>query len=369
MIVTPLHPGLQSPFPARLHRFHLRSTCPSEINSNVFPSPFTRSSADNPSNQVPATMNAAYGFQSVTSGINCAGIDGNTPLEHELFITYYAAQGVGLSVGNMHYTSGKFLPLNSDPTPQIVTELSHHIPAGDADNFSGSLLNNVALNSIGIVVSKRVVQEEAHEGKPTCVFVMRHTDYNPMTGKLCKFLLEYWCRPVCNLVKAMNIIQLGKEMSVHGYVVGKDIQTDMRGNKEVKMYTFQVEVYSISVATGHETVRAGANLATPNATSLTKGGRVRLQRATDNPSSSGPASSPTPGSSSNASLTLAGFLSPVPLYGLPQPTPENQAELASYLHQVSTLPGNENVNPSGNSNEAGPSTTQPMGRASKRGRL
>lgn len=116
----------------------------------------------------------------MNSGINCAGIDGNTPLEHELLITHYAAQGVGLSIGNMHFASGKFFPLNSDPVPRMVTELSHAITAGNADSFPGSLTNKVSLNSIGVVVNKCIVQEEAFDGKPTCVFVMRHTDYNPL---------------------------------------------------------------------------------------------------------------------------------------------------------------------------------------------
>lgn len=111
----------------------------------------------------------------MNSGINCAGIDGNTPLEHELLITHYAAQGVGLSIGNMHFASGKFFPLNSDPVPRMVTELSHAITAGNADSFPGSLTNKVSLNSIGVVVNKCIVQEEAFDGKPTCVFVMRHT--------------------------------------------------------------------------------------------------------------------------------------------------------------------------------------------------
>ncbi|EGF98584.1 uncharacterized protein MELLADRAFT_113437 [Melampsora larici-populina 98AG31] len=282
--------------------------------------------------QVPATVNAAYGFQSVTSGLNCAGIDGNAPLEHDLLITYYAAQGVGLAVGNMHYTSGKFLPLNGDAVPRLVTELSHHIPAGDADTFSGCLTNNVALNSIGIVVSKRVLHKEAHEGKPTCVFLMRHTDYNPMTGKLCEFLLEYWCRPVRNLAKALNIIQLGKEMSIHGYIAGKNIQSEVIGGKEV---------YSLSVATGHESIRAGATLTTPTATRLTKGGRVRLQR---------PPTLIAPGISTVMS----------------KPTAEDQAALASYLHQVSTPAGDENVNILADANAAGPINPQPNAQRTKR---
>ncbi|EGG01348.1 uncharacterized protein MELLADRAFT_92564 [Melampsora larici-populina 98AG31] len=298
--------------------------------------------------QVPTTVNAAYGFRSVTSGINCAGINGSSPLEHELFITYYAAQGIGLAVGNMHYTSGKFLPLNGEPIPRIVTELSHHIPAGDADTFSGCLTNNVSLNSIGIVVSKRVVQEEAHEGKPTCVFLMRHTDYNPMTGKLCEFLLEYWCRPVQNLVKALNIIQIGKETSVHGYIAGKHIQSNIVGGREVKSYTFQVEVYSISVATGHESIRAGATLATPTATRMTKGGRVRLARATET----------TP---HNGNIFELHCVSPSALHAsgavepMPKPTAEDHAALASYLQQVANAATDENVNPTADAMVAGPS--------------
>lgn len=60
-------------------------------------------------------------------------------------------------------------------------------------------------------------------------------------------MLEYWCRPVRNLAKAMNIIQVGKEMSVHGYIYGKNSKTDSVGEREVKTYTFQVEVCPVSL--------------------------------------------------------------------------------------------------------------------------
>lgn len=50
-----------------------------------------------------------------------------------------------------------------------------------------------------------------------------------------------------NLAKAMNIIQVGKEMSVHGYIYGKNSKTDSVGEREVKTYTFQVEVCPVSL--------------------------------------------------------------------------------------------------------------------------
>ncbi|EGG05328.1 uncharacterized protein MELLADRAFT_107559 [Melampsora larici-populina 98AG31] len=306
--------------------------------------------------EVSLTLSAAYGYRSVNSGINCAGIDGSTPLEHDLLITYYAAQGVGMAVGNMHFASGKFFLLNHESIPRLITELSHEIPAGDSDNFSGCLTNNVALNSIGIIVSKRVVQEDAHDGKATTVFLMRHTDYNPMTGKICEFLLEYWCCPVRNLAKAVNIIQLGKEMTVHGYLAGKLVKAESVGDKEIKSYIFQVDVHSMSVASGHETIRVGASLATPTATKMTKGGRVRLQRATEGANGE-PNSSPTPSTSANtggASLALAS--SPMVSSssiggGIPSSTAEDEAALAAYMHDVSTLAPTD----LGTGNSAGPS--------------
>ncbi|KAH9813164.1 hypothetical protein DFH28DRAFT_930350 [Melampsora americana] len=250
----------------------------------------------------PGSQSSQSGYSTVTSGLNCTGIDGASPFEHPILLSSYASAGTGLSVGEIYVLKAKLLAANAPRIPHAIHEQSHHIHAGSAETFPGNLINNVAISSIGVITDRRTVQEAAHGGKPTTVSIIRHTDWDPMAGDNVEFHIEYWCRPVRNLAKVLNLFQKGREVTINGFITGNDRER----------HILQVDVYSVSVATGHENVNTPTTFAGTAQTRTTKAGRVRLPRldfpavhtrnaATSLPSPT-PLSSQSPGTSQQSEV-------------------------------------------------------------------
>ncbi|EGF98371.1 uncharacterized protein MELLADRAFT_69355 [Melampsora larici-populina 98AG31] len=230
------------------------------------------------SGMIASTLNANVGYRVGQTGISCGGIEGNDAHEHPTHLTSFSGSGTAVTVGEMYFAKGKFFAPNNPTPSNCVHEFSHVVHLGNSEAFPGALINNTAVSSIGIILSKRVIQEPAHDGKPTTICIVRHTDYNPVTGTNIGFQMEYWCRPVRNLAKVQNLFQQGREMTIMGYVTGKDVARHM----------WQVDVYAISVATGAESVSTPNGNGTAGVAQTTAAGRVRLPRYTAPvPSSSG----------------------------------------------------------------------------------
>ncbi|EGG00445.1 uncharacterized protein MELLADRAFT_67841 [Melampsora larici-populina 98AG31] len=230
---------------------------------------------------VASTLSANVGYRVANSGIGCSGIEGNEPFEHPVQLTAYTGSGVVVTVGDMYFAKAKFFAPNDLTPTSAVHEHSHVVHLGNAETFPGALINNTAISAIGIIVSKRVVQEANHEGRPTTVCIVRHTDYNPVVGANVEFNIEYWCRPVRNLTKAQNLFQRGREVTLFGYITGKDVQRHM----------WQVDVYAVSVATGHESLSTPTAGTSTAVSQTTAAGRVRLPRYSAAVGNNSPASS------------------------------------------------------------------------------
>ncbi|EGG05933.1 uncharacterized protein MELLADRAFT_63753 [Melampsora larici-populina 98AG31] len=204
------------------------------------------------SGMIASTLNANVGYRVAQTGISCGGIEGNDAHKHPTHLTSFSGSGTAVTVGEMYFAKGKFFAPNNPTPSNCVHEFSHVVHLGNSEAFPGALINNTAVSSIGIILSKRVIQEPAHDGKPTTICIVQHTDYNPVTGTNIEFQMEYWCRPVRNLAKVQNLFQRGREMTIMGYVTGKDVARHM----------WQVDVYAISVATGAE-LKLSPDLSTP----------------------------------------------------------------------------------------------------------
>ncbi|KAH9821839.1 hypothetical protein DFH28DRAFT_1079040 [Melampsora americana] len=192
----------------------------------------------------PGSQSSQSSYSTVTSGLNCTGIDGASPFKHPILLSSYASAGTGLSVGKIYVLKAKLLAANAARIPHAIHKQSHHIQAGSAETFPGNLINNVAISSIGVITERCTVQETAHGGKPTTVSIIWHTDWDPMAGGNVEFHIEYWCRPVRNLVKVLNLFQKGREVTINGFITGNDHEC----------HILQVDVYSVLVATGRENV-------------------------------------------------------------------------------------------------------------------
>ncbi|EGG09087.1 uncharacterized protein MELLADRAFT_61328 [Melampsora larici-populina 98AG31] len=214
------------------------------------------------------TLTAQSGFRTVESGINCSGIGTDEAAEHAILLTAFSGLGVGLSVGEMYGLKCKIIAPNLPRPPYFIHEMSHHVHVGNAETFPGNLIDNTAISSTGIITEKRIEMEVAHGGKPTIVSIIRHTDWNPMTSTNIEFNIEYWCRPVRNLLKTQNLFQRGREVTINGFITGYDRTRHM----------IQVDIMAISVCSGPENIN-NSNPGPGTAESrTTRGGRVRLPR-------------------------------------------------------------------------------------------
>ncbi|KAH9815152.1 hypothetical protein DFH28DRAFT_928259 [Melampsora americana] len=236
-----------------------------------------------------ASQSGNTGFRTVQSGLNCSGIDGSMSLEHPIMISAYSSANVGLTAGEMYGLKLKLIASNDGRPPHGIHELSHNVHLGNAEAFPGNLIDNTGISSIGVITNRRTIQEPAHGGKPTTVVEVRHTDWDPISGTNVEFKIEYWCRPVRNLVRCQNLFQLGREVTLNGFVTGVDQDKHM----------IQVDLYAVSVATGHENINAPTVGGVTAQSTTTKAGRVRLPRIiesittarTRNPSTALPQSS------------------------------------------------------------------------------
>ncbi|KAH9825137.1 hypothetical protein DFH28DRAFT_1077551 [Melampsora americana] len=206
-----------------------------------------------------ASQSGNTGFRTVQSGINCSGIDGSMGLEHPLMISAYSSTNVGLTVGEMYGLKLKLIASNDGRPPHGIHKLSHHVHLGNAEAFPGNLIDNTGISSIGPV----------YGGKPTTVVEVRHTDWDPISGTNVEFKIEYWCRPVRNLVCCQNLFQLGREVTLNGFVTGIDQEKHM----------IQVDLYAVSVATGHKNINTSSAPGVTAQSTTTKAGRVRLPRS------------------------------------------------------------------------------------------
>ncbi|KAH9809118.1 hypothetical protein DFH28DRAFT_1086847 [Melampsora americana] len=216
-----------------------------------------------------ASQSGNTGFRTVQSGLNCSGIDGSMSLEHPLMISAYSSANVGLTAGEMYGLKLKLIASNDGQPPHGIHKLSHNVHLGNAEAFPGNLIDNTGISSIGVITNCRTIQEPAHGGKPTTVVEVRHTDWDPISGTNVEFKIEYWCRPVRNLVRCQNLFQLGREVTLNGFVTGVDQDKHM----------IQVDLYAVSVATGHENINAPTAGGVTAQSMTTKAGRVRLPRA------------------------------------------------------------------------------------------
>ncbi|KAH9817902.1 hypothetical protein DFH28DRAFT_1123835 [Melampsora americana] len=251
--------------------------------------------------EMASTMVAQSAFRTVHSGLNCAGIAGQSAFEHPILLSAYSGVGVGLTVGEMYTLKCKIIAPNTNRPPHFIHEMSHNVHVGNSETFPGNLVDNTAISSIGVIMERRTVVEENHGGKPTIVAIVRHTNWDPTTSATVEFTIEYWCRPVRNLIKGQNLFQRGREVSLTGFITDQDRTRHM----------LQVDVYSVSVATGHENVNSPSRTGTTSENRTTRAGRVRLPRPDDDTSSAEPCpSSPVPGPSSTPIVELPGLEDP-----------------------------------------------------------
>ncbi|EGG08942.1 uncharacterized protein MELLADRAFT_84346 [Melampsora larici-populina 98AG31] len=218
--------------------------------------------------EIASTLVAQSGLRTVHSGINCSGINGQTAFEHPILLSAYSGLGINLNVSEMYALKCKIIAPNNATPPHFIHEMSHNIHIGNSETFPGNLVDNTSIHSIGVITDRRTVVEEQHGGTPTTVVIVRHTDWDPTSSGNVEFNIEYWCRPVRNLIKCQNLFQLGRELTITGFITDRDMTRHM----------LQVDVYSVSVATGHENINAPTTGGATGQSRTTRAGRVRLPR-------------------------------------------------------------------------------------------
>ncbi|EGF98453.1 uncharacterized protein MELLADRAFT_69303 [Melampsora larici-populina 98AG31] len=267
--------------------------------------------------EIASTLVAQSGFRTVHSGLNCAGIDGQSALEHPILLSAYSGLGVGLSVSEMYALKCKVIAPNNAQPPHFIHEMSHHIHVGNSETFPGNLVDNTSISSIGVITERRTLIEKPYGGKPTTVCIVRHTDWDPTTSANVEFNIEYWCRPVRNLIKTQNLFQRGREVSLTGFITGRDRSRHL----------LQVDVYSVSVATGHENINSPSPGGATGQSRTTRAGQIRLPRPDEQGTAYEPPSSSPTESTRTAAISESHFLPFVEASGSSAvPTPVDSPE-------------------------------------------
>ncbi|EGG06998.1 uncharacterized protein MELLADRAFT_86152 [Melampsora larici-populina 98AG31] len=247
----------------------------------------------------PPSDNCNYLYRSCTVAITCNGWNGDNKKEYDGNFTAYCSSLQVPHEGECYCTKARFLPSKDSADFNMYYEAEHKIFVGTSETFTGVLHNNTALSGLGVVSSRWTMPDE-DETKSTLCFVMKHIDYQPQSRKNQYFKIEYRIRPTRNMEKSQNLVQVGRETLISGFIV----DWDGDNNRWI------VEVTGVSPCTGNEGITAKQ---TDPAGHVTPAGRVRPAKHIATPSTqansvAGPSSTP----SSTPSVSAAKRKAPLP---------------------------------------------------------
>ncbi|EGG04941.1 uncharacterized protein MELLADRAFT_107967 [Melampsora larici-populina 98AG31] len=171
--------------------------------------------------------------------------------------------------------------------PNIPLKQSHVV------TISGVVENSAVVSDITacLILALRRTMPDEDDTKSTLCFVMKHIDYQPQSRKNQYFEIEYRIRPTRNMEKSQNLVHVGRETLISGYIV----DWDSENNRWI------VEVTAVSPCTGNE----GSTGKTTNpAGHVTPAGRVRPAKHVPGPAT--PVNAAAGPSSTPASVTTNG---------------------------------------------------------------
>ncbi|EGG01926.1 uncharacterized protein MELLADRAFT_53503 [Melampsora larici-populina 98AG31] len=211
-------------------------------NAPVRPShPFNVSSVFEVSDTLAPADNRNYTFRGTTVAITCDGWQGDNSREYDGALVAYCGPMEVPHEEHCYALRAKMIPQVESAKYKLYYEAEHKIMVGTTDTFSGELNNNTGASGLGIVTSKVDIPEPNSEDT-TLAFVMTHVDYSPELRESVTFEFEYRIRPTLKLKKSQSIVQCGKEILVHGFIV----DWDDTSNRWI--------VTALNVCTGPETV-------------------------------------------------------------------------------------------------------------------
>lgn len=82
----------------------------------------------------------------------------------------------------MYAFKAKLIGSNDSRPDHLYHEAAHAIVLGPSVNFTGNLINNTSITSVGIIINKETIMEPQYNGKNTLVVTGRHTDYDPVVS-------------------------------------------------------------------------------------------------------------------------------------------------------------------------------------------
>ncbi|EGG01573.1 uncharacterized protein MELLADRAFT_66994 [Melampsora larici-populina 98AG31] len=209
----------------------------------------------------PPSDSRNYSYRSTTVAITCNGWNGDNMKEYNGKFTAYCSALQVPHEGECYCTKARFLPSRDSANFNMYYEADHKIYVGTSETFTGVLHNNTALSGLGIVSSRRTMPDE-DDTKSTLCFVMKHIDYQPQIRKNQYFKIEYCIRPTRNMEKSQNLVQVGRETLISGFIVDWDGDNNH----------WIVEVTAVSPCTGNEGITSKQ---TDPAGHVTPAGRIR----------------------------------------------------------------------------------------------
>ncbi|EGG11491.1 uncharacterized protein MELLADRAFT_59707 [Melampsora larici-populina 98AG31] len=171
--------------------------------------------------QHPPSDNRNYSYRSCTAAITCNGWNGDNKKEYDGKFTAYCSSLQVPHEGECYCIKARFLPAKDSADFNMYYEAEHKVFVGTSETFIGVLHHNTALSGLGIVSSRRTIPDE-DDTKSTLCFVMKHIDYQPQARKNQYFEIEYRIRPTRNMEKSQNLVQVGRETLISGFIVDWD---------------------------------------------------------------------------------------------------------------------------------------------------
>ncbi|EGG05564.1 uncharacterized protein MELLADRAFT_72098, partial [Melampsora larici-populina 98AG31] len=145
-------------------------------------------------------------YRTYATSIASGGAHRERLMSYDIQLKGYSQAQFKLEPGNIYFLRGSFFPSNTDETTKDILffEASDRVLISSSENFSGNLVDSIAVTGVGIItaidkfpepITNGCIPNPADGEKIVTVVTVLHSDYNPTAKGPKQSTVEYRIPP------------------------------------------------------------------------------------------------------------------------------------------------------------------------------